>query len=136
MPFIWCLQGCRQTVWQTVCLTRSREAAKARFRFSVFGVQSGEPRRGVRGCVFSVARAFQPEICPSATGPTGDRGTGAGDFAGCLAHAKPRSREGKRKGLVFGVRCSAGRAADGSPRVWCCGRLVFDGNPAAEVPAV
>jgi len=55
--------------------------------------QSGEPRTGVRGCVLYVARAFQPEICPFAFGPSGDRRTGAGFFAGSLSHAKPRSRE-------------------------------------------
>ena len=39
--------------------------------------------------------------------------------AGGVTHAKPRRREGKRKGQfsVFGFRFSVGRAADGSPRV-------------------
>ena len=43
--------------------------------------------------LLSVARAFQPEFCPSAI----DLRTGAGEFAGDLASreaAKPRSREG------------------------------------------
>jgi len=67
--------------------------------------QSGEPRTGVRGCVLYVARAFQPEICPSAFGPSVDRRTGAGAFAGSLSHAKPRSREvGGGAGAV--VECS------------------------------
>jgi hypothetical protein len=57
----------------------------------VFGFRLGEPRTGVRGWLLSVARAFQPEICPSAI----DRRTGAGEFAGSLAHAKPR-REGAK----------------------------------------
>gem|GEM_PF-7014938 len=60
----------------------------------------------------NVARAFQPEFCPAAA-------MHLENFAGCLAHAKPRSREGKRRRSVFGVRCLVfgGRAADGSPRV-------------------
>ena len=68
-------------------LTRSREVAKSRRETHKFGVRcpvsgvrcsAGEPRTGVRGCcgwpivsrdaatvgLFSVARAFQPEICP------------------------------------------------------------------------
>ena len=62
-------------------------------------------------------RAFQPEICAAGAVRTGG-------FAGCLAHAKPRSREGKRtssvlgfRWAVFNFRCSVRRAADGSPRV-------------------
>ena len=62
-------------------------------------------------------RAFQPKICAAGAVRTGG-------FAGCLAHAKPRSREGKRtssvlgfRWAVFNFRCSFRRAADGSPRV-------------------
>jgi len=45
------------------------------------------------------------------------------------AHAKPRSREGKRRGKcsVLSVRCSVWRAADGSPRV---GSFRSSGFPA------
>jgi len=49
--------------------------------------------REAAGVAVPVARAFQPEICPSAFGPFGDRRKGAGAFAGSLSHAKPRSRE-------------------------------------------
>ena len=55
--------------------------------------------------MFSVARAFQPEICAAAA-------VQPGHFAGSLLHAKPRGETDK-----VGVRWAVRRAADGSPRV-------------------
>ena len=79
-----------------VAAVGSREDAKT--RRSVFGFRSGESRTGVRGCGVSVARAFQPEICPSAI----DLRTGAVELQTvCFT----RSREGKRRGLLWVCVC-------------------------------
>jgi len=66
----------------------------------------GEPRTGVRGCGLSVARAFQPEICPFRLerleiGVTGRVGL---QRFGSREAANPRSREGRRKGWWLVVR--------------------------------
>ena len=66
----------------------SREAAKT--RRSVFGFRSGESRTGVRGCGVSVARAFQPEICPAAI----DLRTGAVELQTvCLTRSREAAKE-------------------------------------------
>ena len=80
-------------------------------------------------CGVSVARAFQPEICPSAS----DLRTGAVELqAVCLT----RSREGAKGNAKGSVRCSVRRAADGSPRVCVFAALrAFGGLDAAQVPA-
>ncbi len=61
--------GCPQiaAAGRRVCLPwASREAAKPRMEMQrwVFSVRLAKLRTGVRGWVLSVARAFQPEICP------------------------------------------------------------------------
>jgi hypothetical protein len=71
----------------------------------------------------NVAGAFQPEICSAAAGVPGDCGCGA---SALQAVGLTRSREVAKgnaqvRCLVFGVWCSVGRAADGSPRVRCHG---------------
>ena len=64
---------------------------------SVVSGQSGEPRTGVRGWALSVARAFQPEHCPSAI----DLRTGAGELqAVCLT----RSREAAKGNAMGSLR--------------------------------
>ncbi|GEM_PF-7123952 len=52
-----------------------------------------------------VARAFQPEPCPLRLECL-EVAARSGASAGFGAHAKPRSREGKRTRAVVGVRCS------------------------------
>ena len=75
----------------------SREAAKsakenAKFLCLLFGGHWASRGRKSAGEGLSVARAFQPEVCAAAV-------VRLGSFAGCLSHAKPRSREGKRRVL-------------------------------------
>jgi hypothetical protein len=78
-PSMWCvpyrlccsadaeLSSRAATVRERLCVPVEALGAvwpNAKSRGSVFGVRSGEPRTGVRWCAVSVARAFQPEICP------------------------------------------------------------------------
>jgi hypothetical protein len=58
----------------------------------VFGFRFGEPRTGVSGWLCSVARAFQPEICPLRLECL-EMAARSGAFAGCWAHVKLRSGE-------------------------------------------
>jgi len=84
--------GMRSCFAETVTGERlvSRESAQVN---AMDGVLSGE-----RWLVFFVARAFQPEHCPSAIGMPCDRCCWAGGQF-CLT----RSREGKRSGLLWCV---------------------------------
>jgi hypothetical protein len=58
-------------------------------RWPVRRAADGSPRVAV-----TVARAFQPEICPSATGKPGDRWWGAGRLVASREAAKPRRKAG------------------------------------------
>ena len=105
-----------RSVTHAVCLTRSREV---KHTSSVFSVRSGEPRTGVCGCDgpalwpaacmpdtralpyparlrvrFSVARAFQPEICALVPGTPANcpLEVQSASNTNCLT----RRREGKR----------------------------------------
>ncbi len=67
---------------------------------------------GARGGFASVARAFQPEICPLRQAACRLRLRGVGAAGGLT-----RSREAAKGNAEVGFRCSVRRAADGSPRV-------------------
>jgi len=119
-------EHCPWRSWRFVCLgiaalgwvssrrLVSREAAK--------GNAGGSVRCSVRRAADGSPRVCDLLRCEWQWHPCS---TGGNSWA----HAKPRSREGKRRGKcsVLSVRCSVWRAADGSPRV---GSFRSSGFPA------
>jgi len=127
---------------QAVCLTRSREGAKGNAKGKAEGTDLNE---GDPCCVRpgplcdSVARAFQPEPGAGnfdgfewwvlrATGPLtpdpsppfhGGEGRKSGQCSKSLPHAKPRSREGKRKVISKGTDFNEGDSCCVRPGPLC-----------------
>jgi hypothetical protein len=112
-------------------LMDSREDAKTRVQVACHGCffatdEHGLSRIIARGDLnhewtrMNIARAFQPEFYSAAP-------VRPGGSAGCLAHAKPRRREGKRTSSVFGFR-------SGEPRtgVRGCGSWLMDSREDAK----